>query len=782
MMIKSKLMVGAIVLALGPALLLGLFVCGLSISTSHNALQEQVESKLTVIRETKKAQLEDYFTTINKQLLTFADDRMIIDAMSEFKGAFRAYRNDISFQPGADVTAGIEAYYEKHFLNEYKNRNAQNAPDMSSLRTSLDADSVALQYSYIVANKHPLGSKSDLDSVADGSSYDALHAKYHHHIKRYLEEFGYYDIFLVDHETGDIIYSVFKEIDYSTSLLDGAFANSGIGQVFARANAVTTKDANSNQQTFLVDFAPYLPSYEDPAAFMATAIYEGSKKVGILIFQMPIDAINNLMTHQEKWSTVGLGETGETYLVGADYKMRSLGRLLVEDKAQYLAAIKNTAWGATTVDAISSKNTTIGLQPVTHAGVGQALQGVSGIGVFDDYRGKSVLSAYAPLDIPGFNWAIISEISEAEAYHASKQLIDKLVVSSLVLALAILLGAVIIGYFFARSITNPLNSIVDAMQEISAGEGDLTQRLDDSRSDELGRLAKRFNQFVTKIETVITKILEGSVQLSTYAEALSVTSEQSEVTLGDQQSEASMAVKSMAHMSQEAQVVSGSTKTAAKAANDAAQQAKVCVNQVETATSAIDLLAVDTAAAEETINSLQADSQSIGSMLDAIKGIAEQTNLLALNAAIEAARAGEQGRGFAVVADEVRSLAQRTQESTLEIQTIIEKLQHNASNASEAMDKSKKNSVHAVTCVESIAETLIQLSTAIAEIDDMASSIADSAESQSKVVVDVNSNMSKISKGADEIRNGSTESALATSQLAQLASQLQNEVDLFRIS
>ena len=235
--------------------------------------------------------------------------------------------------------------------------------DVDAILNSLDADSIALQHQYISANPNPLGEKDSLIAANDQSEYSALHAKYHPHIRDFLQKFEFYDIFLVDPDTGDIVYSVFKELDYSTSLIDGPYANTGIGEAFKKANA-----SGEVSSVALTDFAPYTPSYEDPAAFIASPIYENGVKLGVLIFQMPIDRINNIMTYNQSWKDQGMGDSGETYLVGADTNMRSLGRFIVDDKQGYLDVLKSTGTDSSLVDLIALKDTTIGLQAVHSPG------------------------------------------------------------------------------------------------------------------------------------------------------------------------------------------------------------------------------------------------------------------------------------------------------------------------------------------------------------------------------------------------------------------------------
>ncbi len=215
-----------------------------------------------------------------------------------------------------------------------------------------------------------------------------LHANVHPVIRNFLEKFGYYDIFLVDPESGDIVYSVFKELDYSTSLKDGPYANTNFGEAFRRANMLTNKD-----EVVLVDYEQYTPSYEAPASFIASPVFDGDKKVGIAMFQMPIDRLNEIMAER-----AGLGETGETYLVGPDMLMRSDSYLDPENHS-VLSSFKNRELGKVETEATKD-----------------ALNGKTGAKVIIDYNGNPVLSAYTPVNIGGITWALFAEIDVAEAF------------------------------------------------------------------------------------------------------------------------------------------------------------------------------------------------------------------------------------------------------------------------------------------------------------------------------------------------------------------------------
>lgn len=280
-----------------------------------STLRHEAFEKLTAVREIKRAAVERYFQSIHDQILTFSEDTMIIDAMKTFQAQFKNVQRETLVTPYdlAMMKQELLTYYTQDFMQAYQNQNNDQTIDAEQFFRQLDIDSVVLQYHYIKNNPQPLGSKHLLDKSDDASAYSAFHAQVHPVIRNYLDKFGYYDIFLADPDTGDIVYSVFKELDYSTSLIDGPYSQTNFGEAFRKANEAGNKDA-----VILVDYAQYTPSYEAPASFVASPIFNGDQKIGIALFQMPIDRLNTIMSER-----AGLGETGETYLVGRDMRMRS---------------------------------------------------------------------------------------------------------------------------------------------------------------------------------------------------------------------------------------------------------------------------------------------------------------------------------------------------------------------------------------------------------------------------------------------------------------------------
>ncbi len=631
---------------------------------SDKALKQQAFNQLVSVRETKKKQIEDYFSTIRKQVSTFSGNGMIVDAMKEFKAAFKEVRkqNDISDSKLEEYRTALKTYYTGDFTNEYKSLNNGQRPDAVDYFNQLDADSLVLQYYYIKANHNQLGKKHNLDAADEASSYSKLHAKYHPAIRDFLEQFGYYDIFLVDPDSGDIVYSVFKELDYTTSLKDGPYAGTNFGKAFRDAN-------NSSNPDFvnLVDFEPYAPSYDGVASFIASPIFDSSEKVGILLFQMPIDKINTVMTSNNDWKNVGLGDSGETYLLGKDLAMRSQSRFLIEDKEGYNALMKGLGTDQGVLDKINAKESTILLQKVKTKGTLAAIAGNTNVEIFPDYRDVSVLSAYSPVGIEDVEWVIMSEIDEEEALSA----VAVLRASMWKLSGGILVLIIGIGYLVTR-ITGNVTTVVKNMIE--------------------------------SLTDCSSQIELASGQVSSASQRLAQCS--SEQTSSLEETSASM--EEMASV----------TKQNANNAEEAAKLVELCSSSAENGNNMVKEM-------NTAMDEVNTGSKKIAEITKVIDSVAFQTNLLALNAAVEAARAGEHGKGFAVVSEEVRNLAHRCAAAAKDTAKLIEEGLSKADNGAklsarcgDALEDIVKNVKKATSLTEEIKNASVEQSEGIGQVNN----------------------------------------------------------------
>ena len=340
----------------------------------------------------------------------------------------------------------------------------------------------------------------------------------------------------------------------------------------------------------------------------------------------------------------------------------------------------------------------------------------------------------------------------------------------------------LVFYMFAglyMSIMDNLGRVGKATQEMA--NGNLTSRLKIKGNDEMQLIASDFNAMAEKFEALVQQIVSATSQLAAASEEVAVISQQSAANLNNQRSETEQVATAMNEMSATVQEVARNAGDASGAATNADNEAKAGNSIVSQASHSIDELAQEVENASGVINQLSNDSDKIGSVLDVIKGIAEQTNLLALNAAIEAARAGEQGRGFAVVADEVRTLAGRTQESTQEIESMIDKLQSGAKNAVTAMEAGREKASVGVEQTKQAGEALAAITRAVTTISEMNTQIASAAEEQSATTEEMNKNIININQIADETANSADQSTSASAELSKLAAELQHLVSQFKI-
>lgn len=345
--------------------------------------------------------------------------------------------------------------------------------------------------------------------------------------------------------------------------------------------------------------------------------------------------------------------------------------------------------------------------------------------------------------------------------------------------LALLIG-VSAAWLLSRLIVQPINAAARAMNEIAAGGGDLTCSISLRSQDELGQLCAAFNSFVGKIREIVGPVSDSTTDLTAAAEHMAGITQQTRNGVQRQQVETEQVATAMNEMVATAQNMVDNAEMAASATEQADNEAQAGSKVVTQNIAQINGLADAVERAAEVIHRLEGDSESIGTVLDVIRGIAEQTNLLALNAAIEAARAGEQGRGFAVVADEVRSLASRTQESTQEIQAMIEQLQSGAREAVKAMSDGREQAQASVEQAARAGSSLEAITHAVASIREMNRHISDAARQQGEVADEINRNLSTITQVAEQTSEGTESLGEASSKLAGLSQQLQSLVGHFK--
>ena len=766
--LKTRWMLSIAVSVTISLIILGFTTLFITKNAVHAELLQEAEQNLSSQKVLVKSKITSYFSTIESQLVTMAKSAQTTTAANDFINGFYQYENLTS---DSINSRNVNDYYEKEFARVYY-ESTDERKNASQLTAKLDRLSTALQADYIANNSYKLGAKDLLNQVGNGTAYDNAHREFHPDFSSFVSAFKFYDLFIVDAKRGDVVYSVFKEVDFATNLQNGSFSQSGLAEAYENAKTL------NQGESYLTDFSSYKPSYEAPAGFMSSPIFDNGDVVAVLILQMPIDTINNIMIQDSKWQESGFGYSGEVYLVGADKTLRSQSRLFAEDRSAYLKMLERM--GKPEVSAIKAKGTTITLQKVNSESARNALEGLSGFEVIEDYRGIKVLSAYSPIKFGNLSWGIISEIDEEEALESAYALEKALIITTAFSVIALTTVFALIALVMASKLINPLVIIGKHFKDLTDGDADLTVTVPQSRIPEINAISESFNTFVTLLKGIINDVKSNALTIASASEELSVSTAQSSRAAKYQQIQASEVMKAVVAFDTSISSVSDNSNAASKGMTEAQQRAFDDSSQSSRAAENICRLVTEVNESAATILQLKDEVQNINDVLVVINGIADQTNLLALNAAIEAARAGEHGRGFSVVADEVRTLASSTQKSTVDIQNKIKTLTTVAGNAVSSMERASKSATQGVELVQDVSKGLNEMSRNIENLAQINQQVANSSLEQTTTSRQISQNIEGVSSASDQLSVAAGESTQAAQELADISSRLQQLVERFK--
>ncbi|MGL5667403.1 MAG: methyl-accepting chemotaxis protein [Shewanella sp.] len=572
--------------------------------------------------------------------------------------------------------------------------------------------------SAVIASQPNLETLSDLDST----------------LKSLNKLLGFYDLFIIS-DDGSVFYTVAKEPDYGTNLRTGPYRTSGLAQLFDKASA-------TSDTVFLQDFSAYAPSNGQAAAFIGQSIQYHGQRI-VVAAQVSIERINRVMQIRE-----GMGDSGETYLIGPDNRMRSDSFL--DPKNRTVSASFAGSVAKNGVDTLAVK---------------AALAGQDGVMQIYDYNHNLVLSAYSPvIEMGGLMAEIdVSEIA-APAYH---MMYIGLMVCALSVVLAIAAAKLVTSF-----VLKPLGGEPEDMCHLTSliASGDLTHSLSHAHAD--NHLMSWLARMQTKLKEIISQLVGMGHELESAAEQNSAAMSQADSSIQMQARETDMLATAVEEMSYAAAEISTNTMKSSDEVSSCTQSSGILSQNLASTRQSLQVTLASFAAIHQQVGNLEADSQKIGSVLDVINAIAEQTNLLALNAAIEAARAGEHGRGFAVVADEVRQLAVKVQEATQDIGKVLQGIQQQSGVLAQ----------HSVTCSSEASKTAEDAEGMQAAVDDIAKRLdtlkalmiqtATAAEEQTTVSATIAQGIAGLSAAAEENSAAISQVAASTRSLLGLANQL----------
>ena len=533
---------------------------------------------------------------------------------------------------------------------------------------------------------------------------------------KYIRKYNYDDLFLI-HPQGEVFYSVKHETDYGTNMVDGMYAESGLGKL--------VRQVLQNKRFGIADFAPYAPSNDKPAAFIAQPLIHNNEVQLIVALQLSLKGIDSIMQQRE-----GMGRTGETYLVGSDKLMRS-NSFLDPVNHSVDASFANPSKGSVDTEAVRKA----------------LASGGSDKEVIEDYNGNPVLSAYTPLKVGDTTWVLLAEIDEAEIREPIYYLAISILIASLIIAVIVTLFAL----FTAKGIANPMIKGVEFAKTVA--QGDLTATIDIRQKDEVGLLAEALREMIAKLREIVSEVknsadnvTQGSQEMSASAEEMSASAEEMTQGVSEQAASAEQVSSSMEEMAANVRQNSDNAMQTERIAQKASEDAGKSGSSVAQTVSAM---------------------KQIAQKISIIEEIARQTDLLALNAAVEAARAGEYGKGFAVVASEVRKLAERSQTAAKEISEL-------SVSSVDIADQAGKMLTQLVPDIRKTSELVQEISAASSEQNAGADQINQAIQQLDQVI-------QQNASASEEMASSSEEMASTSEELAGQAEYLRNVIDFFKI-
>lgn len=831
MNIRQKLLLGAGLLAAIPVVLTATFLWISASRLSSETISAQTQAQLVGIRESRRQALTDEFNARAADVATLAAQRSTLDAFRALKAGYETAAKDIARLDPAAANTAMTAFIEQQFKVEFARRNADAMPDLSKAVAARDANSVALQAAYITSNPNPLGQKDKLSLSPIDFAYGRAHAQYHPSFERGLKLQGFYDFFLVDTETDNVIYTVFKELDFATNLATGIAAKTKLAETYE-----TVKRGGKRDATFLSDFAPYIASYNDQAAFVGVPLFDGDKQVAVLLAQYPIDRISDVMSAGRAWGKIGLGSTGDVFVVGADKKIRSVARYLIENKEAFGKRVADKMSPAE-LQSMLKKESSVGLVTIDTDATRPALEGQEGFVDFIDYRGVRALGAYAPLKVQGLNWGLVAQIDHAEATAPLAALNRAALVSAAAVGLAVLLGAGLLVTWFLRRFLKPIDRLAATVNEVAAGNVEARSRLTDS--DEIGDLGRSFDRLLDEriaaleaskkeneqINNSVIALLQTVFQLSnrdltvrapvtadvvgTVSSSVNQLADETGRTLYDVRvvadevrstsaalRERSIEVEDAAQKERESLVAMSNALTEtserlgqvadlSQQSNYAAEQAvgatQSAMEAVESAVGGMDTLRESISDLEKRFKRLGERSQDISAAVALVNTISERTHVLALNAAMQAATAGEAGRGFAVVAEEVQRLSESSRQATAQISQLVSNIQGETNETVFTVNRLIADVVQQSDLAQLAGVQMAQTKMTTQELVELVRQIAALGQNQNELAQLLQQSVTDLSDGATRTSVAITEQTQSTQRLVAYSERLTSVVGLFKL-
>lgn len=581
--LRAKLIVYFLIISMVPSAIIAV----LSYNNSRKSLRQQAIDELTVLRDEKKQDIEEYFKSGKSRISYMSQEPIVIEAMTKF-----------------------------------------------------------------------------IQTPINSTDYNSVYNKYNSTFTDFVNKMEKGDILLADSKTGNVLYSTLKEQDYGANLLADSYKNTNVGRAFQNC-----RNSNDKNFTTITDYEFYAPSNNKPIACIAAPIFNGDEKVGVLIFKLGTERIDEIVSNNNSWEDMNLGKTGEILLIGKDYKLRNNSRFLNSETDEKIKAAKST----------------ILLKEIKTKAAEDVLDGKTNVDTYFDYNNNRCIIAYTPLNIDELKWGISVKIDQSEAFKPINELQNLMLIVLIVAVLAI----ISISFVIASNIASPMIKMSKIAHKIS--EGDLTIKMpEEKRSDEIGIL---INSFANMLEQLRKQTKEITNVVNVIAASVSeITVSLTQVTSGAAQTSSAVSetTSTVEEVKQTVHVSSEKTKSVSNTAKQSVEISEEGVKATEETIAGMSEINNQMQAIAESILALSEQSQNISDIIESVENLSEQSNILAVNASIEAAKAGEQGKGFSIVAHEIRNLADQSKQGIRRVRNILKDIQKATNTAVMTTEKGIK--------------------------------------------------------------------------------------------
>jgi methyl-accepting chemotaxis protein len=795
--------------------------------SSQQTINQESKVRLATMASVQAASIESYAKNLSQVMVAASELPEIISAAKIMVEEFPKLKTKADLATQRKSVAG---YYSEQFGKEFAKRNAGANVQGEKLAAEASDETIASQYLYISANENPLGKKNLLDEADDGSEYSKTHGKVHKTFKSLYDKFGFYDFFIVNPTNGSIVYTYFKEIDYGTSLINGPFSKTPLGEAFRTG---LKQKAGS---PWVSSFAPYKPSYNDQAAFMSVPIYDRDVLVAVMIIQMPIDKINQVMTLDGKWEERGLGRTGQTLLIDNEGMYLSIGREVAVDPARYVASLTGTE-NEKLANQIKIAGSDVGLIKLPEALMTTISGTPTGSDIFDLPGGKRLV-AFAPSKLLNQDFKVVAQIEAAEAFEPLGDLLGRVLIIGVLSAAVLGAVALAMSRSLVQKVTVPLARVTKTVGQLNEGNfdarvgiksedefGELSSALDNLLDDRLKTLTESAKQ-TEQLNNSVIEIMQAIGTIATtkdlglkmpvaedltgaISDALNLLTDETSKVLravglvSKDVAQATLAVRTQsesatkAAVREQAEVESAASElaTAAESLSSVARQAlqanEVAERAVKTTNEAMRIVGGTVIGiaesrdlireTEKRIKRLGERSQEIGQVVNIIQGIAERTGILALNASMHAAAAGEAGRSFAVVADEVKRLSESARDSTSQIGRLVSSIQSETKDTVIAMNQAIGQVVEISKMADDAGREMKRTQDDTQELAASVRDIAKSSVEQARVSSGLQERARVIKESSAETARQLNSQSSETKRLVDYAKALLQEVSVFKV-